>query len=217
MKRVSLIGITTMVLLFSTQMAWAQNAYIAGHGGLTILQDSDNIGSGIAIESEHRDGWNAGGALGWRFSPFFRAEFEFSYRENDVDQLKVTNSSFGALNGLTLDASGDISARSYMGNIFWEFANILPITPYVMAGAGVAEVNLDNVNAGNTAIVDDRDTVFAYQFGGGVSLGLAEHLFLTADYRYFATEDPEFSDSTGATFDSEYESHNISGGLRFEF
>ncbi len=217
MKRASLIGITAMVLLLSTQTASAQNAYIAGHGGLTILQDSDNIGSGIIIESEHRDGWNAGGAVGWRFSPFFRAEFEFSYRRNDVDQLKVINSSFPGLNGLTLDASGDIHSRSYMGNIFWEFANVLPITPYVMAGAGVSEVSLENVNAGNTEIVDDRDTVFAYQLGGGVSLALAQNVFLTADYRYFATEDPEFSDSTGATFDSEYESHNISGGLRFEF
>jgi hypothetical protein len=37
-----------------------------------------------------------------------------------------------------------------------------------------------------------------------------------ASYSYLATSDPEFEDSSGVPFDSEYSSHNVLVGVRFK-
>jgi outer membrane protein OmpA-like peptidoglycan-associated protein len=42
-------------------------------------------------------------------------------------------------------------------------------------------------------------------------------LKLTLDYRYFATLDPEYSTNTGTSVDSEYRTHTVMLGLRYEF
>ena len=38
---------------------------------------------------------------------------------------------------------------------------------------------------------------------------------LTVGYRYFGTGDPEFTEATGAKFDTEYATHNFEVGIKF--
>ena len=63
------------------------------------------------------------------------------------------------------------------------------------------------------SLVDDDDTVLAYQVGAGLGYAVNATTTIFVDYRYFATEDPEFSYSQEAEIDS----HNISLGLRYNF
>ena len=57
--------------------------------------------------------------------------------------------------------------------------------------------------------------VFAYQGGAGVAIEITPMISAEVSYRYFATLDPEFRDSTGATFDTEYRTHNVLLVLKF--
>ena len=68
------------------------------------------------------------------------------------------------------------------------------------------------------ALADDHSTVLAWQAGAGLALPLTARWTVTVDYRYFATEDPEIDlAGRGGRFTSAYASHNVVGGLRFEF
>jgi hypothetical protein len=68
------------------------------------------------------------------------------------------------------------------------------------------------------AIRHDSDWVFAYQLGGGVAYRVAPGIDITAEYRYFGTENPEFNlDAIPTTGEFEYSSHSVLFGIRYSF
>ena len=191
---------------------YAQNWYLSGSGGVTILQDADNEFSTlpVVIITTFDTGWNAGGALGYDFGSF-RTEFEVAYRENDGDKLKAL--------GLTAPLVGKMSTLSYLFNVFYDYENSSPFTPYIGGGVGASTVSMDNLRSGTTGatFADDDETVFAYKIAVGAAYQVTPMFDLTLDYTYFATSDPEFSNPGGLKFDSEYKSHNFNAGIRFNF
>ena len=66
--------------------------------------------------------------------------------------------------------------------------------------------------------MDDSDWVLAYQLGGGIAFQVASGVDITAEYRYFGTDDPEFN-LEGTTVDGEFEygSHSVLFGIRYSF
>ena len=101
------------------------------------------------------------------------------------------------------DAPGDWSIKMYdlLVNGYYDFFNDSMFTPYVGAGVGYAWYDFSNELEVDIPDLDDAE--FVYQFSGGVLLGF-EHLKVDVQYRYFAdTED--------------YDTHNFSAGVRFEF
>jgi len=119
--------------------------------------------------------------------------------------------------------SGDISVLTFMGNVSYDFDLGLGWKPYVGGGLGVASISLESKStASGTTLADDKDTVFAYQAGGGVGYEFAtsaDHaITVSLDWRYFRTADPTFKGAvTGAEFDAEIGGHEISLGLRYGF
>jgi opacity protein-like surface antigen len=104
-----------------------------------------------------------------------------------------------------------------MANAFWDIETGSPVTPYLGGGIGVANVSINDLGVFGISVVDDDDTVFAYQFGAGIALELNPNMALDFGYRYFVTTDPEFTDNFGDKFESEYQTHNASLGLRIMF
>jgi opacity protein-like surface antigen len=94
-----------------------------------------------------------------------------------------------------------------MGNAYYDFSTEGSFSPFIGAGLGFAniEADLDDFDS-------EDDTVFAYQFILGGSLTASEQLSVDLQYRYFATDDPEFDD-----LDAEYSTHNVMIGLRHSF
>lgn len=203
-----LVCLVSSFLMASFSFA-AVGPYVNGQLGMTWLADADNTAFGETLESSYDMGFNVGAAGGYDFGPA-RVEGEINYRQNDVDELGVPG--VGSIGG-----DGDVSAFSLMGNGYWDIATGGPVTPYLGAGIGVAQVSMNDVGALGLTLADDDDTVFAYQFATGVVFDLNPMLALDLGYRYFATTDPEFKDSEGFKFDSEYQSHNLSLGLRYTF
>ncbi len=200
--------------------------YFDIRGGASSLSDADNSGSGITsdivIESEFDTGYVLDGAVGYAHPSGLRGEIALGFRSHDIDTLTITNDGgvgvflgVGSLNGLsTSDVDGDVRTVSLMANGFYEFDVGSGFKPFVGAGAGAAFLDVEAALVGVT-IVDDDDTVFAYQGMAGVSYQISPDLSLSLLYNYFATADPSFSDAAGGSFDSEYDSHNIMVGLRF--
>lgn len=199
-----LVCLVSSFLMASFSFA-AVGPYVSGQVGATFLQDADfSASGGLTGETSFDTGFNLGVAGGYDFGPA-RVEGEVAYRLNDVDEYQV--------NGLgTFAGDGDVSTLSLMANGFWDIETGSPVTPYLGAGIGVAQVSMDDPSVP----MDDDDTVFAYQLAAGVAFDLNPSLALDLGYRYFATSDPEFDDAAG-TFETEYMSHNLSLGLRYTF
>lgn len=182
---------------FGVSVAGAES-YISGSMGLASVSDA-NIDTGSnSGEIEFDSGFTATGAYGQTLGDAGRIEVELGYRTNDIDKV----------NGLGItDIDGDIATVSLMGNAFYGLSNNSRFTPFVGAGLGFANIEAD-IERGD----EEDDTVFAYQVAAGASMAVTETLDIDLQYRYFATEDPDFDG-----LKAEYASHNLMFGLTLYF
>jgi outer membrane protein OmpA-like peptidoglycan-associated protein len=207
--RTGLIAAAILCSASATALGQQTNGLYLGLGaGANFARDAEVNGTGIDTEAGFDTGWAGIGSVGYGFGNGLRLELELGYRENDVDGLSGQTSS-----------SGSTNVMSGMLNLLYDIPTGTGFTPYLGIGGGYARVEADGiapVAAGNVS-VDDSDNVFAYQGILGVAYGITQNLKLGLDYRYFATQDPEFSASNGSTVDSEYAAHTVLLALRWEF
>ncbi len=190
------------------------------HGGYVDADDHEfDFNPATAVDTELDAGYGIGGAIGYDFGPVadehvgFRIEGEITYRENDVDTHNVQ-----ALGGAQPASTGDVSALSYMANGYVDLHTGTRLTPYLGAGIGMATVDFNGYGIQAVPdVLDDDETVFAYQAIVGLSVGLTERVSLTGDYRYFATDDIEINTAANNATETEYDSHNLMVGLRVKF
>jgi opacity protein-like surface antigen len=180
--------------------------YIFGSGMWTSVQDADvQQGTGSAGTLEHETGWGIAGGVGYIIGPKLRSELEIGYRSNDVERLTVP-----AFNAPAGAASGDVSVFSGMVSAYYDIVTWGPITPYLGAGVGFGNIDVDITVAGVNRT--HSDTAFAYQGMAGIRYALTTSVDVKVGYRYFALLDPQF----GST-ESEYASHNVELGVAFKF
>lgn len=202
--------------------------YASGMAGATWLGGADNFGedSGLRVHSETDPGYNIVGAIGRSLGNGLRIEGEIGYRHADLSKLTVGNdgglgaaAGVGSLNGLSgSPSSGNSHALSFMANGYYDIdLPGTPLKPYIGGGIGFARVSADNVRFGGASLVDDSDVVFAYQVGAGLTYPLTAQTSAFVDYRYFATEDPTFTDAVGGRIQSEFKTQNVSVGMRYRF
>jgi len=212
-----------LVFVLQTNTVFANNAYFSVHGGATNLNEAEQTSHSTVFSTviDFDSGFYTGGAVGMKLSSF---RFELGYSQVDADTLEVTHDAsigvalgLGSLTGLTIALDDDVNTLSYMVNAYYNFKNRTNFTPFVGFGVGGATVNYNYIKTSGVRLVDDGDTVLAYKVGAGFDYKISESLNLIADYHYFETIDPKFTDSTGAKFESEYGSHNVNLGIRYFF
>ena len=85
-------------------------------------------------------------------------------------------------------------------------------------GIGVANVDFDGHGVtGPGVVMDDDDTVFAWQAIAGVGYEISSNIVLDVQYRYFNASDVSLTSVSGASSSADYESHAVLGGIRFKF
>ena len=201
------IALMTLCILwiFGTSFAVAGNMYMNGNLGAVWLIDSDiSQSDGTKGTAEYDTGFGITGALGYDFGKF-RVEGEVGYRKNDYDKV-------GASGQPKVNTGGDVTGWDLMVNGYFDIETETPFTPYVGGGIGGAFLDTSAVNAGGITIRSDNDSVFAYQAIAGVAYTFAEVWMAQLEYRFFGTTDPTY----GGT-ESEYMSHNLFIGIRFNF
>jgi len=200
----------------ATQAQW----YVSGNIGASIHTDSDVDAadtSGNSLNSEVSFDTGVGGdiAVG-RASGNWRFEGEFSYRQNDLDQITVnslTLAGIGTFSSLgSAPINGDLTNLGLMANGWYDFTPIGNWVPSLGAGLGMAVVTIDSSDLG----IDETDTVFAYQFGASLGYQLNPDTVVGLTYRFFGTTDPEFT-SGATTIDAENFIHAVEVGLRVKF
>ncbi len=217
MKR--MIAVLALVFIATSAHAADKGMYVSGNVGLSLVPEVDlNIVGFPTFASVNLDaGFIIGGALGYNFGAF-RAEGEISYRTNDTDDGTTV-----FLPG-AVPVGGDISALSFMVNGFYDLHSPnSPLVPYLGVGLGFANIAADVTapSLSPLAIVDDNATVAAIQLMAGLGYNINPTTTLTFDYRYFATDNPEFSCGPAlicvADLELEYSNHSFNFGARFMF
>lgn len=183
--------------------------YVGLHGMVPFVSDSDLSAAGSEVgDLDYDTGWGGGASLGYMpggtnsFVDSMRFEIEYAYRTNDLEDI----------DGVSV--SERIRSNAGMFNAYFDIPTQMRVLPYVGAGIGIAQVEMDLNELG----VNDNDTVLAWQLMAG--LGYAPQTIpntvFSVGYRYFSTADPEFSGTAG-TVENEYNTHNVELGARFIF
>jgi opacity protein-like surface antigen len=205
-----------LILVLLASSAYAHNGfYLGGHGALVLLDEARNDSSAGRFNLSFDSGYQWGAVLGVDLRDAYpsigigRIEIEVSQRSNDADEISFLDSAAAA--------SGRVRVESLMFNTFGEHRQSLPWIPYVGAGVGVARVRMDNVSTLGGTVIDDEDTVFAWQVGAGIGLQAFRHLAFDLGYRYFQAVDPKFTDTLGVASRSRYRAHSVLLGARLMF
>lgn len=216
--------VALLFLLPAVAVAQPHHAYMAFQAGGVWLQNSDNTGGGVDIQSSFKTGYGLAFRVGDQFAEHWRAEWEISYASNDVDKLKIKNDGglgeyyIGqSLNGTEVSASGRVSALSGMANMLYDFTPEYPYHPYIGAGIGVSRISTHSIGVNGVTVVDDSTAAFAYQGIAGIELDISPQAAVYLDYHYFAAMNPQLRDTLGEKFDTEYKASNFSIGLRYFF
>lgn len=139
-------------------------------------------------------------------------------------QYTRTNHSTATVSKATLQGtaltSGDITSYAIMANLWYDFIvdEEIGMRPFIGGGVGMANVSFDYagtlmVSAGSQTFSASNDTwSTAWQFGAGVAFDIVEGASLSAQYRYFATEEIDL----GGGNSLQYESHAVMFGLTLE-
>ncbi len=193
-------------------------------------------GARVGWTTEFDNGYALSAAFGRRFGNGLRAEIELAYQTNDVDTHRGVQAAGIALDAedvgvlisgapqqgatvgaIVADGRGAVDTTFLMANLYYDFTPLGAFTPYVGVGAGVGFANVD-YSPSDVGIIDDEETVFAYQAIVGASYAFNDRTALFAQYRYRATDDVETDvDLFPATLDVENRANVIEAGLRFNF
>lgn len=216
--------LSTAILACGSAVANAQTAqaykgafYVSIFGGLADQRETEfNYAPTAKIKTTFDSGYAAGAALGYnlgQLSPTggVRAEFEFSYRKSDVEDHSLNGGP--ALAGPT----GEVETTAFMLNGYYDVL-LGRVVPYIGAGIGAANVNFKEFGvAAIPNVLDDDETVLAYQGIAGVRYGLTDALSLGVEYRYFATSDVDVTSAVGTSSKANYETHNGLVNLTYNF
>jgi opacity protein-like surface antigen len=215
-------ALLVLVMVFGTAAFACAAPYVSLNLGAVWVDDADFSDSGTYSDGyDYRDngeisfetGFGMTAAFGYATDYGFRAELELGFRGNDIDQVEGTYVEYDPSGDLAYsetysdDFGVDVMSSSLMFNGFLDLAPRSPVCPFVGAGVGFANIEGDLDYYGS-----EDETVFAYQLAAGVAFALNPNMNIDVQYRYFATEDPDFY---GLEF--EYATHNVLVGLRTSF
>ena len=183
------------------------DVYIAAGAGGTVLEDTDVRSPLLDFETEPFPGYALSGAVGLDFD-LLRIEAEIFHTVYSLDNVKDA--------GVEVNADGSFKTLAGMANVFVDIPLVV-VTPFVGAGIGRAKVDADDIRFKGVDIVDDDDTVTAWQLRAGLAFGILPLTDMTIGYRYFVTDDLNLSSSAGDVDVDKLKSHIVELGLRVTF
>jgi opacity protein-like surface antigen len=193
-------------------------------------------GSKVGWDTKFDDGSAYNLAVGMIIESF-RIELEYSITEADVDKhtgvsaagIDLTSIDAGVLisgnegdlgvtvGDLVANGKGSVETESFFLNGFYDFHNSSNFTPFVGAGIGYSNIDVD-YKPSNVRIINDDDDVISYQLSGGLSYAFNEFFHVVASVRYRTSDDASVKSSLlPARFDIENESLMYDIGLRYHF
>ena len=200
--------------------------YLEYNAGISFVPYQNLTGSaptsvGLSGHIDTEPGFVVGGAVGFNAYKYmdaeFRAEIAVDYRQEELSTITV-------LPAQSSESSGQHSLLTAMVNAYVDYNPDdmkLFAVPYVGFGVGYGRIEVDTDNSAATVRINDEDSVFAWQVMTGVVIPYTDTVGFRVGYRYLSTTDPNFDSRVsgiGSTrFDSEFDSHELTAGLRINF
>ncbi len=194
-------------------------SFSAGYASQVSADISDGSIDADIAKFSYGDGFVIEGAIGTKIVGIPVAyELALFYQNNGVDEASAE--------GNTISFDDDQTALGLMANGYYFIENSSVITPFVMAGFGVAWINsdigssTDNV-IGEVMLADIDDTVLAGQIGAGLCYAVSEAMCIDLKYKYFFAQDAEINASREGEVledvEAEIGSHQLQMGVRYLF
>lgn len=189
-----------MAMMFVVSAAFAEiKPYAALRAGISYLHTQADISKVTTSNNTFLHDSNGvflgAAAIGAKYN-FLRAELEYSYRGTATQKYHV--------------ATVKSDFQSYMFNLYYDFDTETKVSPFVMAGAGLSTVYIDDT----ATAVEYRDELFTYNVGLGLTYALNEKINLDLGYKFVRTNDASVSNGSVdvATF-----SNDLYFGARYTF
>lgn len=182
------------------------NPYVSGSVALTIPGDVEYSNADL---TKFKPGEALNFALGYNFNSV-RAEIAVGYQLNafDKEYIAADNETHDYALHLEEDThlkNFNLKALTAMANCYYDIKTSTSITPYVMGGMGIA-----NLDSGDGWV---NDTGFAWQLGAGVGIKASDKVTVDIGYRYLKPEDIKDVDGQ----DIKWHSQSILAGIRYDF
>ena len=216
------------------------------NSGRTGAFTTGNLGDGstLAVEEGTSYGWttefDSGFAVSAEAGLFYgsnlRSGVEIVYSQSDVDTHNTVTLAGGSIDAvdaaalagapdplgvsvgdLVADGQGEVSSIAVYANAYYDFDTGTQFRPYVGAGIGFADVDVEYAPSG-VGIIDDGETKFAYQLKAGASFAATDQVEVYGEYAYRATEDIEVNnDLFPGTLEIENQANTFAVGVRYRF
>ena len=200
--KILVFAIASLLLAVPAHASNEAGPYFTLTGSIDTFEDMTltNIDSGLGVRPNmgRETGLGFNHSIGYQFRNSFSTELEFSYKGGDFQP--------GTENPEGLD--GDMTTKSFLVNGIYSFNIREFYTPYIGYGVGLASHEANVKNKG-----DRSDGTLAYQLKMGVDMEFSRKLSLLLGYRYFATDNPDFT----GLFTAESSSHGIEAGIKYHF
>jgi opacity protein-like surface antigen len=213
-------------------------------GAFTTGNGSPTVPNGTAVAAGTNYGWTTefdggvGGSIeaGLRDDNGLRYGLELAYSQADVDRHSGVTLGGTALDGVDAavltgsatqlgvtvgqvvsDGRGDITNLGLFANAYYDFNREGALQPYLGAGVGVSQVEVDYSPSG-IQIIDGDDTVFAWQLKAGATWRLSDTWEAYGEYVYRQSDDITFDNQLfPGTLDIENKQSLLLAGVRFRF
>lgn len=185
-------------------------SYVSVNGGIGWTEDSDLSVQKHDSTGKHTydTGYIVDLAVGTSWDNGLRAELEVPYRFNDIAKFTMTGSNPDEFNR-------EISSLALMANLYYDFDTGSAWKPFVGGGIGYTLLQVEGWEYHH-----DADVV-AYQVMAGCGYAISSKVTIDLQYRFFATQDPEFETKDPVygkiRIDSEYMTSDLMLGLRYHF
>jgi len=218
-------------LLLGSNLAMAESGwYISGQIGFQQGNgEASHEGTNAANTPKYdiENGVVGGIAVGYDLEGLWRFEGELRRRKLETDTS--TQNGLGSRADDTFNVDATSTTTTLMANVFYEFQNNRHWQPYLKAGIGFAQHDIEATLNGvfpsfggfslnNWRYPDNDDTQFAAAIGAGISYALTPNASLSLDYQYIDLGNVETgTDANGDRIKMDFSSHEVTAGIRYRF
>lgn len=218
----------------------------SSNSGTTGAFTTGNLGDGSTLdveagtpygwETEFDNGLSVQGEVGLRYMTNLRSGIEVVYSQADVNThtgVTLGGSSIDSVDAAALagsadplgvtvgdlvaDGQGEITSLGLFANAYYDFNTVGQLQPYLGAGIGFMDVDVEYAPSG-VGIIDDGETAFAWQLKAGATWQMTEQWELYGEYAYRQTDDIEIdNDLFPGTLEIENQQNVVSIGARVRF
>ena len=193
--------------------------YVALRGGASWAINSEVSTSAGAVATEYqKPGYFVSGAIGFHLDALLgepsglRAEVEAGMLETGVESHTIGHTTHSGN-----AAKGSKSSTFAVASLYYDFMPKARFTPFVGAGAGLAQVDFKDYAANGTPVIDDKTTNWTYHVTAGISARLTERWTGEIAYRALATPDAGPRNSEAGRQEIDVTDYLLTVGARAHF